>query len=89
MKFTVAVSALLASVKAQEWEEMTAADRAGMMEMEGYNNPTLDLVDGIEELGEGLQEIADSFYENPEAFLSEIESALVDGCYADMEREAQ
>ena len=89
MKFTVAVSAMLASVKAQEWEEMTAADRAGMMEMEGYNNPTLDLVDGIEELGEGLQEIADSFYENPEAFLSEIESALVGGCYADMEREAQ
>lgn len=83
MKFTVAVCAMLASVKAQDYSPDDLAA------IEAQSNPTLDLVDGIEELGEGLQEIADSFYENPEAFLSEIESALVDGCYADMEREAQ
>ena len=36
-------------------------------------NDTLNIIDGINALGEGLQEIADKFYENPEAFLTEIE----------------
>ena len=41
---------------------------------------TLNIIDGINALGEGLQEIADKFYENPEAFLTEIEQNLVQGC---------
>ena len=52
-------------------------------------NETLDIIDGINALGEGLQEIADKFYENPEAFLSGIEEALVQGCYDDLERQAR
>ena len=52
-------------------------------------NDTLDLVDGIQRLGEGLQEIADSFYEDPEAFLTQIETTLVQGCWEDAERQAQ
>ena len=53
------------------------------------NNATLDIIDGINALGEGLQEIADKFYENPEAFLTQIEETLVQGCYDDMERQAR
>ena len=49
----------------------------------------VDIIEGIEELGEGLQEVADTFYEDPEAFLTGIERTLVDGCYADADREAQ
>ena len=51
---------------------------------QGYNydpeTVTLNIIDGINALGEGLQEIADKFYENPEAFLTEIEQNLVQGC---------
>ena len=50
---------------------------------------TLDIIDGINALGEGLQEIADKFYENPEAFLTEIEQTLVQGCYDDLEKQAR
>lgn len=88
MKFTIATCALLASVKAEHWEESDQSAEWASSDVR-EPNATIDLIDGIEELGEGLQEIADSFYENPEAFLSEIESTLVDGCYEDMEREAR
>ena len=52
-------------------------------------NDTLNIIDGINALGEGLQEIADKFYENPEAFLTQIEQTMVQGCYDDLERQAR
>ena len=88
MKFTIATCALLASVKAEHWEESDQSAEWASSDVR-ESNATIDLIDGIEEVGEGLQEIADSFYENPEAFLSEIEATLVGGCYEDMEREAR
>ena len=93
MKFTLAVCALFAAANAEHWD-----DEAAMMEELDFDydgpyyeesNATLDVVDAIEEIGEGLQEVADSFYENPERFLTEIETTLVQGCYDDMRRQAE
>ena len=52
-------------------------------------NVMLDIMEGVEEVGEALQDVADTFYEDPEAFLTEIETTLVTGCYEDADREAQ
>ena len=74
MKFTLAVCALFAAANAEHWDEEDYSEDAYYYE---ESNPTLDVVEAIEEIGEGLQEVADSFYENPERFLSEIETTLV------------
>ena len=86
MKFALTACALFAAANAEHWD-----DEAAMYEEMYYeeSNPTLDVVDAIEEIGEGLQEVADSFYENPERFLTEIETTLVEGCYDDMRRQAE
>ena len=86
MKFTLAVCALFAAANAEHWDEDASSSD---YYYEEPSNPTLDVVDAIEEIGEGLQEVADSFYENPERFLSEIESTLVQGCYDDARRQAE
>ena len=86
MKFTLAVCALFAAANAEHWDEDASAED---YYYEEPSNPTLDVVDAIEEIGEGLQEVADSFYENPERFLSEIETTLVQGCYDDARRQAE
>jgi hypothetical protein len=86
MKFTLAVCALFAAANAEHWDEEAYGSDAYYYE---ESNPTLEVVDVIEEIGEGLQEVADSFYENPERFLTEIETTLVQGCYDDMRRQAE
>ena len=85
MKFTLAVCALFAAANAEHWDDEAASSDYYVEP----SNPTLDIVDAIEEIGEGLQEVADSFYENPERFLTEIETTLVQGCYDDMRRQAE
>ena len=52
-------------------------------------NGTLDIIDGIKELGDGLQEIADSFYENPEAFLNSIREPIVAQCWSDVQKDKE
>ena len=103
MKFTLAVCTLYAAANAEHWDEEISYE-TGYVEYdysEDYvyecpeaecgprSNPTLDVVEAIEEIGEGLQEAADAFYENPERFLTEIETTLVQGCYDDMRRQAE
>ena len=88
MKFTLAVCALFAAANAEHWDEEDYVYECPPEECPP-SNPTLDVVEAIEEIGEGLQEVADSFYENPERFLTEIETTLVQGCYDDMRRQAE
>ena len=52
-------------------------------------NGTIDIIDGIKELGDGLQEIADSFYENPEAFLNSIREPIVAQCWSDVQKDKE